>query len=92
MRAKRKKAPTQLSVGGFFKLIPQRPTLPYSYPYSTIGPEELNFRVRNGNGCGLLGMTTGSLVVNQNTSNLKKLVIGVLLLFDIPIGSFKFFQ
>lgn len=60
---KTKKAPPELTGGAFFNLIPQRPTLPYSYPYSTIGPEELNFRVRNGNGCGLLGMTTGSLVV-----------------------------
>jgi hypothetical protein len=29
----------------------QRPTLPRSFPRSTIGAEGLNFRVRNGNGC-----------------------------------------
>ena len=29
----------------------QRPTLPQSCPCSTIGPGELNFRVRDGNGC-----------------------------------------
>ena len=30
--------------------IRQRPTLPHSFPCSTIGAGELNFRVRNGNG------------------------------------------
>jgi hypothetical protein len=34
----------------------QHPTLPQSCPCSTIGPEELNFRVRDGNGCGLFGI------------------------------------
>ena len=32
--------------------IRQRPTLPHSYPCSTIGAEGLYFRVRDGNGCG----------------------------------------
>ncbi len=32
----------------------RRPTLPRSRPRSTIGAEELNDRVRDGNGCGLL--------------------------------------
>ncbi len=36
----------------------RRPTLPHSLPCSTIGAEELNFRVRNGNGWGLFAMTT----------------------------------
>ena len=35
----------------------QRPTLPQGCPCSTIGPEELNFRVRDGNGCDLSGVT-----------------------------------
>ena len=39
----------------------QRPTLPYSFPYSTIGGIRLNFRVRNGNGCDPDPMTTGKL-------------------------------
>src|SRR4030095_5569888 len=39
----------------------QRPTLPYSSPYSTIGGSRLNFRVRNGNGCDPAPMTTGKL-------------------------------
>ena len=39
----------------------QRPTLPHGFPCSTIGSEELNFRVRDGIGCGLLENTTGNL-------------------------------
>jgi hypothetical protein len=35
----------------------RRPTLPHSYPCSTIGAEGLNFRVRKGNGCGPFAMT-----------------------------------
>ncbi len=41
--------------------IRRRPTLPHSLPCSTIGAEELNFRVRNGNGWGLFAMTTENL-------------------------------
>jgi hypothetical protein len=37
----------------------RRPTLPRSCPRSTIGAEELNDRVRDGNGCGLLAKATG---------------------------------
>jgi hypothetical protein len=36
----------------------QRPTLPHSFPCSTIGAEELNFRVRDGNGCCLFAIAT----------------------------------
>ena len=36
----------------------QRPTLPQTCACSTIGPEELNFRVRDGNGCDLFGVAT----------------------------------
>ena len=39
----------------------RRPTLPHSYPCSTIGPERLNFRVRDGNGCDPLGIATEKL-------------------------------
>src|SRR5437899_4437041 len=39
----------------------QRPTLPHSFPCSTIGGSRLNFRVRNGNGCDPAPMTTGKL-------------------------------
>src|SRR5438477_9199780 len=39
----------------------QRPTLPHSFPCSTIGGSRLNFRVRNGNGCDPAPVTTGIL-------------------------------
>ena len=38
----------------------RRPTLPPRRQGSTIGAEELNFRVRDGNGCFLLAITTGN--------------------------------
>ena len=37
----------------------RRSTLPRSHPRSTIDAEELNFRVRDGIGCGLLAVVTG---------------------------------
>jgi hypothetical protein len=40
----------------------QRPTLPHSCPCSTIGTSGLNFRVRNGNGCGPAVKVTGILI------------------------------
>src|SRR5579859_1209041 len=46
----------------FSILIRQRPTLPHSYPCSTIGPARLNFRVRDGNGCDPRGMITGNFL------------------------------
>ena len=39
----------------------RRPTLPGSFPPSTIGAGSLNFRVRNGNGCDPAAMVTGNL-------------------------------
>ena len=39
----------------------QRPTLPQTCACSTIGPGELNFRVRDGNGCDLSGKAAGNL-------------------------------
>ena len=36
----------------------RRPTLPHSCPCSTIGAIELNFRVRDGNGCDLNAIAT----------------------------------
>src|SRR4029453_3457597 len=41
--------------------MPEGPTLPPSFPRSTIGGIRLNFRVRNGNGCDPDPMTTGKL-------------------------------
>ena len=43
----------------------RRPTLPHSCPCSTIGPEGLNFRVRDGNGCDPLGIATEKLFVRS---------------------------
>ena len=40
----------------------QRPTLPHSFPCSTIGSEGLNGRVRNGNGWSPLDMATGNSI------------------------------
>ena len=44
----------------------QCPTLPQSCPCSTIGAGELNFRVRNGNGCFLPALTTGKNLLSLN--------------------------
>ena len=49
---------TVTSDGAFCIYSRRRPTLPHSYPCSTIGPEGLNFRVRDGNGCDPLGIAT----------------------------------
>ena len=54
----KKNPPHQLRCRGFRKVIRRRPTLTPSRPGSTIGAEELNCRVRNGNGCDLLAMAT----------------------------------
>src|SRR5688572_15925251 len=49
------------SISGFSgKKSRRRPTLPHGYPCSTIGSEELNFRVRDGIGCGLFEIITGN--------------------------------
>ena len=55
------KGPTASRDRAFGDYCRQRPTLPYSFPYSTIGGSRLNFRVRNGNGCDPAPMTTGKL-------------------------------
>ena len=44
-------------------VIRQRPTLPHSCPCSTIGAIQLNFRVRDGNGCDLVAITTEKLYI-----------------------------
>ncbi len=36
------------------------PIFPWGCPHSIIGAEELNFRVRDGNGCTLFAIITGS--------------------------------
>jgi hypothetical protein len=52
-----------LTRSGLEEYSRQGPTLPRSYPRSTIGGRELNFRVRNGNGCDPSPMTTGKRYV-----------------------------
>ena len=57
------KNPLRFLTAGFsHQYSRQRPTLPWSCPHSTIGGIRLNFRVRNGNGCGPDPMTTGNLL------------------------------
>ena len=47
-----------MMIPGNIKNFRRRPTLPLSFPSSTIGAKELNFRVRDGNGCFLLAIAT----------------------------------
>ncbi len=47
-----------MMIPGYIKIFRQRPTLPLSLPSSTIGAEELNCRVRDGNGCDLFAIAT----------------------------------
>ena len=39
---------------------------------STIGVRELNFRVRNGNGCGLSTIITGQNIYNANAARERR--------------------
>ena len=45
--------------GRFAMLFRQLPTLPRSFPRSTISSRGLNFRVRDGNGCDPSDLVTG---------------------------------
>src|SRR5579859_1521059 len=49
----------------FSILMRRRPTLPYTFAYSTIGPAGLNFRVRDGNGWNPRGKITANLAVSS---------------------------
>ena len=51
----------QLDHPGYEINFRRRPTLPLSFPSSTIGAKELNFRVRDGNGCDLFAIATEKL-------------------------------
>ena len=57
----RKKARMLMGSIRALKKIRRRPTLPLSFPSSTIGAEELNFRVRDGNGCLPFAIATENL-------------------------------
>jgi hypothetical protein len=75
-----KKQKEQLFTALFFAR--QRPTLAGGGPPTTIGAEELNFRVRNGNGCVLFAIATEPTALNihlcwlvpRNPSSLSSLV------------------
>ena len=56
---KQKKAHRSFRSMGF-KGTRQRPTFPQPRSCSIIGPGGLNFRVRDGNGCGPSGLVTGN--------------------------------
>ena len=59
-RQEKTKTPST-SCWGFQEIFRRRPTLPGGLPPSTIGAGELNFRVRDGNGCIPAAMATGNL-------------------------------
>ena len=69
-----KKSPIPIKEQGIFykKRIRRRPTLPPSRPGSTIGAEELNFRVRNGNGCDLLAIATEKSIISKNLDGINQ--------------------
>ena len=52
----------------------RRSTFPGSCPPSIIDVKELNFRVRDGNGCDLLAIATGSSIFDRHSklNNTKK--------------------
>ncbi len=56
---------------GFWIYSRQRPTLPHTFACSTIGAEGLNFRVRDGNGCGPFAMVTGNFLVISFSSRVN---------------------
>ena len=68
-------------------LFRQRPTLPGSLPPSTISAEELNFRVRNGNGWILFAIITGYLLLDCQLNNAKNLVFTLTLFFLLLLRS-----
>ena len=57
-RQREKKGPRGKPLGPLEKNSWQRPTLPHRIPCSTIGPGGLNYRVRDGIGCGPSGIAT----------------------------------
>ena len=61
MGNRKKSLPASFKLGGLV-IDRRRPTLPHSCLCSTIGAEELNFRVRDGNGCDLFAMATEKCV------------------------------
>src|SRR5438445_12709310 len=54
----------------------QRPTLPHRYQCSTIGPGGLNYRVRNGNGCGPSGIAARNINDVEGQGGLRHKPLG----------------
>ena len=61
--------------GGLFlnKKMPATCYSPTAFRCSTIAAEELNFRVRDGNGCGLFANVTGKFKIKENRQARKAL-------------------
>ena len=57
------------------KMNRRRSTLPHSLPCSTIDAKELNFRVRDGYGCGLFAIATG---YTGRTWDFRKFQTGII--------------
>ena len=62
----------------------QLPTFPQPRSCSSIGPGGLNFRVRDGNGCGPSGKVTGNFFMNCNTKRTKQHFFALPLTYDTP--------
>ena len=60
----KRKSLLDFTPAGFF-ITRQRPTFPLPHGSSSIGLGGLNFRVRDGNGCGPSGMATGNMQTEQ---------------------------
>ena len=69
---KKAKAPDLYGLGLSKKKLRRCPTLPQELSCSTIGPGGLNFRVRDGIGCGPSGNTTGNLLTRSSSREIKK--------------------
>jgi hypothetical protein len=63
---------TLISQRGLYNLMRRRPTLPYTFAHSTIGPAGLNFRVRDGNGWNPRGKITANRAFSTQPSALSR--------------------
>jgi hypothetical protein len=66
-RDKKKRTAPETKFQGQFKGCRRRPTLPRSLERSTIGAVGLNYRVRNGNGCGPYAPVASEMVTTEET-------------------------
>ena len=69
----------------------RRPIFPKGCPLSIFGAGELNFRVRDGNGCGLSARVTGILRVWMVSAAARRAVAmterGAGMIFDVRVVS-----